>query len=89
MRKLTTALALIFIAGTASAEVFDTSDMHMGRTMLETQISNAFKQYGIEQDLTLLSLSQIAQIEGVLSASDKDSGGNNVKADVEAIIRNN
>jgi hypothetical protein len=87
MKKLSTALALILVAGTASAQVFDVSDMHMGRTMLEAQISSAFKEYGIEQDLTVLSLSQIATIEGILSDSDNDNS--ETKAAIEAAIRNN
>jgi hypothetical protein len=89
MKKLSTAtaLALILVAGTASAQVFDVSDMHMGRTMLEAQISNAFTDYGIEQDLTVLSLAQIATIEGILS--DSSLSNSDTKAAIEAAIRNN
>lgn len=89
MRKLTTALVLILAAGTATAGVFDASDMHMGRTMLEQQIKNAFVEYNIDVDLTTLSLAQIAQIEGILSDPERDAGGNSVKSAVEAIIQNN
>jgi hypothetical protein len=89
MRKLTTALALILATSASSAFAFDPADMHMGRTMLETQIKNAFVEYGIDYDLTALSLAQIAQIEGILSDPERDSGGNGVKSAVEAIIRNN
>ena len=89
MRKLSTAIALIVATTASSAFAFDATDMRMGRTMLETQISIAFKEFGIKQDLTVLSLAQIAQIEAILSDPDKSSGGNNVKSAVEAVIRNN
>jgi hypothetical protein len=55
--------------------------------MLEAQISNAFKEYGIKQDLTVLSLSQIATIEGILS--DSDYSNSETKDAIEAAIRNN
>jgi hypothetical protein len=87
MRKLSTTLALIFLATTASATTFDVSDMRSGRTMLEQQISNAFKSYGIEQDLTVLSLSQIAVIESILA--DTDYSNSDRKSAIEAAIRNN
>jgi hypothetical protein len=89
MRKLSTTLALIFLATTASATTFDVSDMRSGRTMLEQQITNAFVEYGIEVDLTSLSLAQIAQIEGILSDPERNGGGSNVKSAVEAIIGSN
>ena len=89
MRKLTTALVLILAAGTATAQAYDVSDMHQGRTMLEQQITNAFVEYGIDVDLMTLSLAQIAQIEGILSEPERDGGGNSVKSAVEAIIQNN
>jgi hypothetical protein len=75
------------VAGTASAQVCDLSDTRMGRTMLEAQISNAFKEYGIKQDLTVLSLSQIAMIEDILS--DSDYSNSESKDAIEAAIRNN
>jgi hypothetical protein len=87
MRKLSTTLALIFLATAASATTFDVSDMRSGRTMLEQQISNAFKSFGIEQDLTLLSLSQIAVIESILA--DTESSNSDRKSAIEAAIRNN
>jgi hypothetical protein len=87
MQKISTVLAMILLAGTASAQVFDVSDMHMGRTMLEAQISNAFKEYGIEQDLTVLSLAQIATIESALAETDNSNA--DTKAAIEAAIRNN
>lgn len=88
MQKLSTALALILVAGTASAQVFDVSDMHMGRTMLETQISQAFNEYNIDQDLSELTLATLAKIEGALS-NRNEGGGFDVRGAIEAAIRNN
>lgn len=87
MRKLSTSVALIFLATVASAATFDVTDMRQGRTMLEQQISSALESFGIEQDLSLLSLSQIAIIEGILTESDYSDGDR--KSAIEAAIRNN
>lgn len=87
MRTLSTTLALIFLATAASAATFDVSDMRQGRTMLEQQISNALISYGIEQDLSVLTLSQIAVIEGILS--DSDISNSDRKSAIEAAIRSN
>jgi enamine deaminase RidA (YjgF/YER057c/UK114 family) len=85
MRKLTTALALIIATTASSAFAFDPTDMHMGRTMLEAQIANAFKTFGISHDATTLTLNQIAKIEGILAQSDESDA--DMKQSIEQALR--
>ena len=57
--------------------------------MLQVAVAQALNQYQIAVDPTTLSMSQIAVIISVLNNPDKDSGGYDAKATIEAAIRGN
>ena len=86
---LALAAALSFAASMALAQTYNAADMKNGLSMIENSAGNAFKEYGIDADPMTLTLSQLGQISVLLADPDKSSGGNSVKAALEAIIRNN
>ena len=59
-------------------------EMTAGLTMLETSAAGLLKEYGIEADVMALSLSQLAEIQGVLTSSNNDA---DKKAGIEAALR--
>lgn len=59
-------------------------EMGAGLTMLETSAAGLLKVYGIDADVMSLSLSQLAEIQGVLTASNNDA---DKKAGIEAALR--
>jgi hypothetical protein len=84
MRSTILAAILALSATMASAQDTMMEDMAAGLTMVETSAALVLKQYGIEADVMTLSLSQIAEINGVLTASNNDA---DKKAGIEAALR--
>ena len=87
LRALAIVASLGCVASMASAEGYNTSSMQQNLDTLETQIAQAFDEYQIDADPTILSMAQIAVIIGVLDEPEKDSGGNDVKSAIKAAIR--
>ncbi len=84
MRSTILAAILALSATMASAQDTMMEDMAAGLTMVETSAALVLKQYGIEADVMTLSLSQIAEINGVLTGSNNDA---DKKAGIEAALR--
>lgn len=59
-------------------------DMSAGLTMLENSAATALKEYGLEADVMSLTLSQLAEIQGVLTGSNSEA---DKKAGIEAALR--
>ena len=87
LRSLALIAALSCVSSGAFAKGYDTTSMQQGLDMLQTEVAQAFTQYQIAVDPTTLSMSQIAVIISVLNDPDKDSGGYDAKAAIEAAIR--
>jgi hypothetical protein len=83
---LALAAALSFSASLALAQTYNAADMKNGLSMIETNAAMAFKEYGIDADPMKLSLGQLGQISALLVDPEQSSGGNSVKAALEAII---
>jgi hypothetical protein len=84
MRSTILAAILALSATMASAQDKMMEEMSAGLTMVETSAALVLKQYGIEADVMTLSLSQIAEINGVLTGSNSDA---DKKAGIEAALR--
>ncbi|MHA3979895.1 hypothetical protein ACW9UR_19650 [Halovulum sp. GXIMD14794] len=83
MKTFATALVLF-----ASTTAFSTSAFAMGEelSMLELATTNAFQQLNVENvDVMSLTVSQLAQIRGVL---ESDISDNDKKRRIEAIATN-
>lgn len=91
MKLVKAALVAAMILPAAGAFAQDTSmermQMQVGLSMLEVNAQNAFDRYNIETDVRALSLSQLAQIVGILDDPDANSGGSSAKASIEAVLR--
>lgn len=59
-------------------------DMSAGLTMLENSAATALKEYGLEADVMSLTLSQLAEIQGVLTGSNSEA---DKKTGIEAALR--
>ena len=59
-------------------------DMSAGLTMLENSAATALKEYGLEADVMSLTLSQLAEIQGVLTGSNSEA---DKKVGIEAALR--
>jgi hypothetical protein len=81
-----TILATILALSTTMAIAADDMMMQMseGLTMLETSAKEAFMKYGIEADVMTLTLNQLAEISGAMTASNNDA---DMKAAIEAALR--
>ncbi|MES2143246.1 MAG: hypothetical protein V4516_02590 [Pseudomonadota bacterium] len=85
MRLTILATILALSATVASAEDKATMDnMAQGLTMLTSSLEHVLKQFNLEADVMSLSLSQLAEIEGVLTDSNTDA---DKKAGIEAALR--
>lgn len=85
MRLTILATILALSATVASAEDKATMDnMAQGLTMLTSSLEHVLKQFNLEADVMSLSLSQLAEIEGVLTGSNTDA---DKKAGIEAALR--
>lgn len=85
MRLTILATILALSATVASAEDKATMDnMAQGLTMLTSSLEHVLKQFNLEVDVMSLSLSQLAEIEGVLTDSNTDA---DKKAGIEAALR--
>jgi hypothetical protein len=80
---LATALALSTSMAFAKDDAM-MKQMSDGLTMLQTSAEAAFKQYGIEADVMTLTLNQLAEISGAMTASNDDG---DMKAAIEAALR--
>lgn len=87
MLKLITMLATLLVAGTATAGTAMSANVNSGRAMLEQLVSQDLIGYGIELDFSSLSLSQVAQIEGVLSDPERKDNAPEVKSAVRVIVK--
>lgn len=88
MKLVKAALAAVMIlpASGALAQQADSLQMVVGMSMLESNAQNAFREYDINADVRELSLSQLAQIIGIINDPDGDSGGNSAKNRIQAIV---
>lgn len=84
MRSTILAAILALSATMATAQDKMMEEMSAGLSMVETSAAQVLKQYGIEADVMTLSLSQIAEINGVLTSSNNDA---DKKAGIEAALR--
>lgn len=85
MRLTILATILALSATVASAEDKATMDnMAQGLTMLTSSVEHVLKQFNLEVDVMSLSLSQLAEIEGVLTDSNTDA---DKKAGIEAVLQ--
>lgn len=85
MRLTILATILALSATVASAEDKANMDnMSQGLTMLTSSVEHVLKQFNLEVDVMSLSLSQLAEIEGVLTDSNTDA---DKKAGIEAALR--
>jgi hypothetical protein len=80
---LATALALTTSMAFAQDDAM-MKQMSDGLTMLESSAAEAFKKYGIDADVMALTLNQLAEISGAMTASNNDA---DMKAAIEAALR--
>jgi hypothetical protein len=83
LKMLATVLALSTTMAFAQDDAM-MAQMSEGLTMLEASAAAAFKKYGIEADVMALTLNQLAEISGAMTASNNDS---DMKAAIEAALR--
>lgn len=88
MKLVKAALAAVMIlpASGAMAQQADSLQMVVGLSMLENNAQNAFREYNINANVRDLSLSQLAQIIGIINDPESDSGGSFAKNRIEAIV---
>jgi len=84
MRLTTIAILLALSTTAAIAESHDPAMMSEGLTMLESSTANLLKKYGLEADVMSLTLSQLAEITGMVTSSNTDA---EIKAGIEAALR--
>lgn len=87
MRIPTIALLMALSANAAFAAshtVAMMEDMNKGLSMLESSTALVLKEYGLEADVMSLSLSQLVEIQGVLSSMDTNA---EKKSAIEAALR--
>lgn len=83
---LSVAFALALPASMAFAQQFNSTGMSEGLSMIELNAEKAFQKYNIDADPMALTLAQLAQIVGILSDPDRDTGGSSAKQNIEAIL---
>ena len=91
MKMVKAALVAAMLLPASGAFAQDTNmermQMQVGLSMLEVNAQNALQRLNIDGDVRELTLSQLAQIAGILSDPDADSGGSSTKASIEAVLR--
>lgn len=84
--KAAVAAVMILPASGAMAQQADSLQMVVGLSMLESNAQNAFREYDINANVRDLSLSQLAQIIGIINDPNSDSGGSSAKNRIQAIV---
>ena len=88
MKLRTMILAAAALPTMALAQVFDTTGMRNGFTMIETEVGRAFTRHNIQGDVRDLSLNQMVEIANILDDGSIDSDQER-KQRIEAAIRRN
>ncbi len=77
------AIALLPLSAMAQSDMMTPADMQESFSMLETNVANILETYGIDAEVQMLTVGQLAQVIGVANSTESEG---DVGQRIEAIV---